>query len=367
MRSHAYNRYRGRLDYLRGRKYSQDVWETLTDEQKEQAQREIRETRAKMMSVDSADPMDESYRRVVYIRYADDFLIGVIGSKQDAETIKTEVGIFLKNNLKLELSAEKTLITNAKQKARFLSFDIYSNRSKDIKRDKNGRTRRVFNERIMLYVPKEKWMNKLLSYGALKIHYDARNGNREVWEPVHRTYLLHNDDLEILQEYNAEIRGLYNYYKIADNASVLGNFGYIMEYSMYKTFAAKYKIHVGVIKDKYRIGKDFGVRYQTKSGPKVMLFYNEGFRHVAEAATGNFDIEPKVYANASMNSLIARLKAKKCEWCGAENMDLDIHHVRKLKDLKGRKKWEQAMIARKRKTMALCEHCHALLHAGKLD
>ena len=112
------------------------------------------------MSVDSADPMDESYRRVVYIRYADDFLIGVIGSKQDAETIKTEVGIFLKNNLKLELSAEKTLITNAKQKARFLSFDIYSNRSKDIKRDKNGRTRRVFNERIMLYVPKEKWMNK---------------------------------------------------------------------------------------------------------------------------------------------------------------------------------------------------------------
>ena len=367
MRSHAYNRYRGRLDYLRGRKYSQDVWETLTYEQKEQAQREIRETRAKMMSVDSTDPMDKSYRRMVYIRYADDFLIGVIGSKQDAETIKTEVGTFLKNNLKLELSAEKTLVTNAKQKARFLSFDIYSNRSKDIKRDKNGRTRRVFNERIMLYVPKEKWMNKLLSYGALKIHYDARNGNREVWEPVHRTYLLHNDDLEILQEYNAEIRGLYNYYKIADNASVLGNFGYIMEYSMYKTFAAKYKTHIGVIKGKYRIGKDFGVRYQTKSGPKVMLFYNEGFRHVAEAATGNFDIEPKVYSNASMNSLIARLKAKKCEWCGAENMDLDIHHVRKLKDLKGRKKWEQAMIARKRKTMALCEHCHALLHAGKLD
>lgn len=106
--------------------------------------------------------------------------------------------------------------------------------------------------------------------------------------PVHRTYLLHNDDLEILQEYNAEIRGLYNYYKIADNASVLGNFGYIMEYSMYKTFAAKYKTHIGVIKGKYRIGKDFGVRYQTKSGPKVMLFYNEGFRHVAEAATREF-------------------------------------------------------------------------------
>ena len=140
-----------------------------------------------------------------------------------------------------------------------------------------------------------------------------------------------------------------------------------MEYSMYRTFAAKYKTHVGVIKDRYRIGKDFGVRYETKSGWKAALFYNEGFRHKDEPVTGNFDVEPKVYANSSPNSLIARLKAKKCEWCGTENTDLDIHHVRKLKDLKGRKKWEIAMIARKRKTMALCEYCHAQLHAGNLD
>ena len=194
-----------------------------------------------------------------------------------------------------------------------------------------------------------------------------RDGNKEVWKPFHRTYLFHNDDLEILKGYNAEIRGMYNYYKIADNASVLGNFGYIMEYSVYKTFAAKYKTHVGAIKDKYRVGKDFGVRYETKSGSKVMLFYNAGFRHQDEPATGNFDVEPKVYSNSSPNSLVARLKAKKCEWCGAEDVDLDIHHVRKLKNLKGKKKWEKAMLARKRKTMAFCESCHAQLHAGKLD
>ncbi|MCM3494611.1 reverse transcriptase domain-containing protein [Paenibacillus sp. FSL M7-1455] len=367
VRSCEYNHYRGHLDYLRGRKYSKKKWEALTDEQKKQAQRELRETRAKMMSVDSTNQMDESYRRVVYIRYADDFLIGVIGSKRDAETIKTEVGAFLKDSLKLDLSAEKTLVTNAKDKARFLSFDIYSNRSKDIKTDKNGMTRRVYNERIKLYVPKEKWVNKLISYGALKIHYDARNGNREVWEPFHRTHLFHNDDLEILQQYNAEIRGLYNYYKIADNVSVLSNFGYIMKYSMFKTFAAKYKTRVGAIKDKYRMGKDYGVKYETKSGSKVMLLYNEGFRRIDEADAGNVDVEPKVYANSSPNSLIARLKAKKCEWCGAENVDMDIHHVRKLKDLKGRKKWEKTMIARRRKTMALCEHCHVQLHAGNLD
>lgn len=366
-RSREYEHYRGHLEYLRYRKYSKDKWETLSEEQRETAKKEIREARAKMMSVDRGNQMDESYRRVVYIRYADDFLIGVIGSKQDAETIKTEVGSFLENSLRLELSTEKTLVTNAKNAARFLSFDIFSSDSQDTKKDKNGQTRRVHNERIRLYVPKEKWRNKLISYGALKIKYDAKNGNREVWKPFHRTYLFHNDDLEILREYNAEIRGLYNYYRIADNVSVLGNFAYIMEYSMYKTFAAKYRTHVGAIKDKYRIGKNFGVRYETKSGSKVMLFYNQGFRHSDEPAIGNFDAEPKVYANASPNSLIARLKAKRCEWCGAEDVDLDIHHVRKLKDLKGRKKWEIAMIARKRKTMALCEFCHAQLHAGKLD
>jgi group II intron reverse transcriptase/maturase len=366
-RNREYDHHRGHLEYLRYRKYSKEKWATLTGAQKEQANREIRETRAKMLSVDCGDQMDKSYRRVVYIRYADDFLIGVIGSKQDAETIKQDVSVFLKSQLNLELSGDKTLVTHAKDKARFLSFDIYSNDSQDMKKDKNGVVRRVYNERIMLYVPKEKWMKKLIAYGALKIQYDAHDHNREIWKSWHRKHLLHNDDLEILQQYNAEIRGLYNYYRIADNVSVLCDFGHIMKFSMFKTFAAKYKTNIGSVKGKHRFGKDFGVRYETKSGPKVMLFYNEGFRHQDKPMTGDFDIEPKVYANNSPRSLVARLKARKCEWCGAEDVPLDMHHVRKLKDLKGRKIWERAMIGRRRKTLALCESCHSKLHAGKLD
>ena len=133
-RSREYEHYRGHLEYLRYRKYSKDKWETLSEEQRETAKKEIREARAKMMSVDRGNQMDESYRRVVYIRYADDFLIGVIGSKQDAETIKTGVGSFLENSLRLELSTEKTLVTNAKSAARFLSFDIFSSDSRDTKK-----------------------------------------------------------------------------------------------------------------------------------------------------------------------------------------------------------------------------------------
>ena len=135
-------------------------------------------------------------------------------------------------------------------------------------------------------------MKRLLSYNALKIHYDKRNGNREVWEPVHRNRLLHLDDIEILKQYNAEVRGLYNYYKLANNASVLNNFNYIMKFSMFKTFGAKYRLSIGKVRNKYRVGKDFGVTYQTKHGWKTLLYYNEGFRHVKTVACGKFDAIP---------------------------------------------------------------------------
>ncbi|MGI6176328.1 MAG: group II intron reverse transcriptase/maturase [Christensenellales bacterium] len=137
---------------------------------------------------------------------------------------------------------------------------------------------------IMLYVPKEKWLNKLLSYDELKINYDASASNKEVWEPVHRNRLLHLDDLEILRQYNAEIRGLYNYYRIAHNATVLDYFGYVMKYSMYKTFAAKYRSSISKMIRKYRIGKDFGVWYETRAGKKLVLFYKNGFRHQKDVA-----------------------------------------------------------------------------------
>lgn len=150
------------------------------------------------------------------------------------------------------------------------------------------------NGQIMLYVPKEKWMNKLFSYQAMKITRDVVTG-KEVWTSIQRKQLLHLDDLEILRQYNAEIRGLYNYYKIANNATVLDSFGYMMKYSMYKTLAAKYHTKVKKIREKYRIGKDFGICYETKSGIKTALFYNDGFRRQTEVATGEFDTQVKSY------------------------------------------------------------------------
>ena len=340
----------------------------MSDEEKERLTAEIKELRRSLRSMPYSDQMDENYKRVFYVRYADDFLIGVIGSKADAEQIKKDVGSFIHENLHLEMSEEKTLITHGHNFAKFLGYEITVSKDGFNKKTKTGFTRRVNNGKILLYVPHDKWLKRLLTYDALKIKYDKQHDNKEVWEPVRRSCLLHLDDLEILNQYNAEIRGLYNYYRLANNVSVLNNFYYVMRYSMLKTFAGKYRTRISRIIRKYRKGKDFAVEYLQKNG-KVgqTLFYNKGFCRDTKVGRENPDIVARAVENYGSNSLIKRLKANKCEWCGAENMPLEIHHIRKLKDLKGRKQWEIAMIGRKRKTMALCVNCHDKLHAGKLD
>ena len=119
------------------------------------------------------------------------------------------------------MSEEKTLITHGHDAAKFLGYEVTIAKGEHNKKTKTGATRRVNNGKVLLYVPHDKWVKRLLSYNALKIKYDKQNGNKEVWEPVRRTRLLHLDDLEILNQYNAEIRGLYNYYRLANNVSVL--------------------------------------------------------------------------------------------------------------------------------------------------
>ena len=327
----------------------------ISEEKRQKVMAEIRELNNYLSTVPYSDPMDTEYKRVVYVRYADDFLIGVIGSKEDAKQVKTDVGEFIKEQLHLEMSPEKTLITHGNDFARFLGYLVTVSREQNRTRTKNGFTRRTYVGKVKLYVPKEKWLNRLLSYGALKISYDKAHGNKEVWEPVRRPGLIRLDDIEILNQYNAEVRGMYNYYRLANNATVLNAFVYVMKYSMYKTFAGKYRTSMRKIIRKYCRNKDLTVSYQTKSGTKSVVFYNQGVRRNDKViATENPDIIGRTNENRRYTRLTDRLQGHVCEFCGAETEDIEIHHIRKLKDLSGRAEWERHMIARKRKTMALC-------------
>ena len=310
----------------------------------------------------SGDEMDGSYRRLKYIRYADDFILGIIGSKEDALRIKEDIKSFLSESLALELSEEKTLITHTGKSAKFLGYEITVTRNNHQRRDVQGRLRRTYGKRVRLNVSMATLRDKLLEYGAMEIK--LRNG-KEVWKPKCRSGLIFNDDLEILDRYNRETVGFCNYYLIANNCVVLHNFRYIMEYSMYKTFAGKYRSTVRKINKKYRLNKLFTVKYEQKGVIKSRTFYKTSFKRRTTAFNGSCDIEPYSIADVSRTNLTDRLKAEKCELCGATGK-LIMHHVRNLKDLKGKESWKRLMSARKRKTIALCPSCHRLRHLGKV-
>lgn len=310
----------------------------------------------------SGDEMDGSYRRLKYIRYADDFILGVIGSKEDALRIKEDIKSFLSESLALELSEEKTLITHTGKSAKFLGYEITVTRNNHQRRDVQGRLRRTYGKRVRLNVSMATLRDKLLEYGAMEIK--LRNG-KEIWKPKCRSGLIFNDDLEILDRYNRETVGFCNYYLIANNCVVLHNFRYIMEYSMYKTFAGKYRSTVRKINKKYRLNKLFTVKYEQKGVIKSRAFYKTSFKRRTTAFNGSCDIEPYSIADVSRTNLTDRLKAEKCELCGATGK-LIMHHVRNLKDLKGKESWKRLMSARKRKTIALCPSCHRLRHLGKV-
>lgn len=337
----------------------------LSAEERNSITAEIKAQKKKLVTVPRTLVFDDEYKRLQYVRYADDFLIGVIGSKEDARSIKEKIKLFMREKLNLELSEEKTLITHGSDRAHFLGFDIHVRKDATPQRNALGRLVRNHGGRIMLEIPHSYVSKKLIQHNALKINMVD---GKEVWKATARYSLVNHDDLEILDQYNAEIRGFANYYRIANNLNVLNSFRYIMQYSLYRTFAAKYRTKKASIIKKYRVGKDFGVKYRDKKGREhTRVFYNDGFIREKNAFTADVDTLPQTARFWSKTSLIDRLKARTCEWCGKENTEIEIHHVRKLKELSGKNRWEYHMITRNRKTMALCRECHGLLHTGKLN
>lgn len=299
------------------------------------------------------------YKNLQYVRYADDFIIAVLGTKKDCQEIKSQLAQFLKQSLNLDLSDEKTLITHSSDRARFLNYEIQVRQNDRLFEDKNGVKRRVGNYGIALYMPKD------TMYEYITKKQVVEDINAESWRGKARPFLQCLSDLEIVTTYNAEIRGLYNYYALAENVSSRMDMIYhVMEYSCLKTLAGKHKTSVSKIKTQYKIGKDWGVRYNTKSETgKIRYFYNQGFAKNTTPIK-NYEIDNNVntaiYANRT--ELEQRMMAHKCEMCGKENVPFNIHHIHKLKDLKGKEPWEQIMIARNRKTLVLCEECHKSIH-----
>ena len=338
------------------------VWQELSREERKERSKVLKEKLKIQKSMTPTVPIDTNYKRIQYTRYADDFLVGVIGSKEDAETIKSDIKKFLEETLKLEMSDEKTKITHTGDRARFLGYDVTVSRDQTLKKTVNGKVQRTQSGVVKLYVPREKWVNKLIEYKAIKIKINE-NG-KERFAALHRGKLVNQSDIEILARYNAEVRGLYNYYSIANDAFKIGRFANVMKYSMYKTFACKYKTNVHEIKRRYCRDGLFTVAYETRQGRKTTTFYRDGFKRKEYATKfDNVSELPQYSKYAKTNTLKQRVERHTCELCQKDCRNLEIHQVKKLKDLKGDAEWILLMRKKRRKTLVVCPECHSLIHS----
>ena len=293
---------------------------------------------------------------VKYIRYADDFIIGIKGDKSDCENIKLQLSEFIKQSLKMELSEEKTLITHSNQYARFLGYDIRVRREQKLK-PSGSRLSRTLNNKVELNVPlSDKIMFFLFDKAIIK---QSRDGKIE---PIARKNLYRCTDLEIISTYNSELRGICNYYGLASNFTRLDYFAYLMEYSCLKTLAGKHKSTSNKMVEKYHVkNRGWGIPYKTTKGQKYCVFAK--YQNCKNADSFNdVIIESATRYSKSTTTLEKRISAQICELCGETDIPLEIHHVNKVKNLKGKSDWEIIMIAKKRKTLAVCKICHHKIH-----
>ena len=319
---------------------------------------EIAQLSKQMLSTPHKDAMDVDFRRMQYVRYADDFLISVIGSKSECETIKADITQFMREQLKLELSDEKTLITHAQDKAKFLGYEIFIRKSDAVKRNKDGVLKRDFNGAVVLTLNSAVIQKKLTEYNALEV----RNiDGKDIWWSKPRRYMTPMKPEDILAQYNAETRGLYNYYSLAANVSKeCASFAFIMKMSMFKTLGWKLNTSARKVRQKYQKDKDFVIPYNDAKGKqKYRVFYNEGFKKRNAQFDVDYDKLPQTMY-VPYPSLVERLKDGRCELCGKEGKVV-MHHVRTLTKLKGNNEWEKLMLKRHRKTLVVCEDCNSMI------
>jgi group II intron reverse transcriptase/maturase len=308
-----------------------------------------------MRTLPSADPHDPAYRRLRYCRYADDHLLGFTGPKAEAEEIKARLATFLRDELKLELSPKKTLITHARSDAaRFLGYEITVQHNSS----KLTRGRRSVNSKLALRVPPDVIKAKCAPYLARG-------------KPATQGAMTHGDDYTIVATYGSVFRGITQYYLLAGDVFRLHRLEWTMLTSMLKTLADKHRSTVSKMAKKHQTTIDtphgprrcFEARIERDNRKPLVARFGGIPLHQQKTAV-LIDREP-VRTTYPRKELVTRLLADRCELCGNTD-EVQVHHVRKLADLARSEQpppaWTSIMAKRRRKTLVVCGTCHDQIH-----
>lgn len=326
----------------------------------------IRKLRGYLRTIPAGDPMDPGYRRLRYIRYADDHLLGFTGPKAEAEQVKQRLAAFLHDELKLELNQEKTLITHARTSAaRFLGYEVTVQHA-DKKISRGGRiTRgmRATNGKIGLRVPLDVIKAKCAPY--------LQHG-----KPERLDHLRDNGDHDIVAIYGAQYRGIVQYYLLAGDVWRLDRLKGVMLTSMLKTLAARHDSTVTKMANKHKTTiatphgprRCFEARIEREGRkPLVARFGGIPLKRQKRAVITDYPTAPLAPRRPG-SQLLARLGQRQCELCG-KPAQVQVHQIRKLADLTTmghpQSAWAQLMTRMHRKTLIVCGPCHESIHRQK--
>jgi group II intron reverse transcriptase/maturase len=316
-----------------------------------------RDLTKRLRAIPYGDPMDPGYRRLKYIRYADDHILGFIGPRAEAEQIKARLAQFLRETLGLELNQQKTLITRARsQPARFLGYHVQVQHCNT----KLTRGRRSANGGIALRVPPDVIRAQCARY-------------RKHGKPWHRSRLQNLDDYDIVRTYGAEFRGVVNYYLLAQDVSRLHDLQWNAQTSMLKTLAAKHRSTVTKMAARHK------AKIETSDGPRACFEaskHRQGRKDLI-ARFGGITLRQNRRAVITdpapgpplhpRKELIRRLRKRECELCET-GATVAVHQVTSLKELgkhgPGQPAWAALMATMRRKTLIVCAPCHDWIHAN---
>lgn len=327
---------------------------------------DIAEMSERLRTMPSVDMHDPGFKRLHYVRYADDFLVGIVGTKADAAEAMAEIRGFVENTLKLTISEEKSRLSALEDGVEFLGYGVMARRegkrTKCVVGTAEGHTvhatRRTITSHIHLSVPRErvKAFAQQRGYGT----YDAGPNDIRARLP-----LFPLSDFEIVSQFNAELRGFANYYALAPKY-YLNHLEWMAHTSLYKTLGRKHD--EGWVKVFRRMWTPTGraLIYNHEGKERQLRVFRLKDRTRLDPSRSP-DRLPNLFKYSSRSELLRRLSAEKCEACGTEDEPFEVHHVRKLLDVaKTATRWNRLMIERRRKTLVLCRPCHVDLHRGTL-
>jgi group II intron reverse transcriptase/maturase len=309
---------------------------------------------------------DPNYKRIMYVRYADDFVILTVSSYKDACVIRDKVKEFLINQCGLTLNLDKSVITNLRKGFNFLgAFCFKKDNSSIFNKSKNqlkvNITRRS-TLRLRVDIPIKELVIKLIKFGFARRNYMNNVYAKGI------SHMIHQDHYTILQFFNSKIRGILNFYSFAGNRSSLHKIFWILRQSCALTLARKLKLRT-----MRKVFKKFGFDLKDPltginiNIPKSLIRLSD----YKLKNSGEIEDVDQILAESWANKLTSSVKLGVCCLCGSSTK-IEMHHIRKVNDVRQKMRtgnmtfgeWKGSVL---RKQVPLCQYHHDLYHKGLLS